>query len=101
MRKEDLKELKKLVGKKIVDIKATADDCYCFDIVFDDGSVLELYDLKCPKLENECYEKEIEVTVHNLLTGRKERGKIKNSKLVGGGLFFAISSEEVQNEKEV
>jgi hypothetical protein len=101
MKKEDLEELKKLVGRKVVDIKATGDDCYCFDIIFDDGSALELYDLKCPKLENECYEKEIEVTVLNLLTGREEREKIKCSKLVGGGLFFAISSKETQNEKEV
>jgi len=91
MRKDDLEELKKLIGKKIVNIQATGDDCYCFDIVFDDGSVLELYDLKCPKFGNECYEKEIEVTVYDLSTGERTREKIKCSKLVGGGLYFAIS----------
>jgi len=48
MRAEDIEDLKKMIGKKVVDVRAGTEDSedYGFDLVFDDGTVLELYDLK-------------------------------------------------------
>jgi len=48
MRKEDAEVLKKIVGKKVVAVRYTLEDPddYGFDIVFEDGTVLELYDIK-------------------------------------------------------
>ncbi len=48
MKAEDVKELRKLIGKKVVDVRINTEDPddFGFDLVFDDGTVLEIYDLK-------------------------------------------------------
>jgi len=47
MRKEDAEMLKTLIGKKVVEVRVNLEDTndYGFDLVFDDGTVLEVYDL--------------------------------------------------------
>jgi len=55
MRPEDVQKLKNLVGKTVVEIRVSDDEHdYGFDLVFDDGTVLEVYDIRCPHRKKEC-----------------------------------------------
>jgi len=98
MRPEDFEILKQLVGKTVKEIRANTEDesDYGFDIVFDDGTVLEIYDLKCAKLDEGCYGKEVEVYKYDLSKDTPV-SKEKTADLpVGGGVAWAIMSEELE-----
>ena len=69
---ESREELKKLIGRTVRDVRVSDDaDDYGFELVFDDGTVLEVYDIRCPLLD-EC---------------RME------DELKGGGVAWCVSSE--------
>jgi len=75
MRKEDAEMLKTLIGKKVVKIRVNLEDTndYGFDLVFDDGTVLEIYDICCPYFKDSCGEG------------------------AGGGVGWTIDKEDDQN----
>ena len=91
MIEEAFEELKKLVGKTVKEVRVNLLDEQDggFDLVFDDGTVLELYDIRCSKLDEDCKKKEVEVYITDY------EGKIVDSQKtadleVGGGLSFVI-----------
>jgi len=95
MKSEDSEELKTLIGKTIVSIRVS--DCVNdngFEIIFDDGTVLELYDIRCPKQTRECYTKK--VWAIDIETGNHV---LTSDWPVGGGLAFVISKEDKKDEE--
>jgi len=90
--KESYAELRSLIGKKIIDVKAVTNDdnCFSFELKFDDNTILELYDMRCD-LYDVC-DKIGKVEVVTSLTGEPIMKEISKDEL-GGGLAFCIRKE--------
>ena len=54
MRENDFNELRSIKGKTIKDILVDLDreDDYGFEIIFDNDSILEIYDIKCSAIDD-------------------------------------------------
>ena len=63
MREKDAEILKRLIGKTVKAIRLDAENehDYGFELVFDDGTVLEIYDITCPEKDSSCLEKSMSV----------------------------------------
>ncbi|WP_457591668.1 hypothetical protein [Geoglobus sp.] len=87
MKKRDAEALRKIVGKRVREILIDLEeDSHGFDIVFDDGTVLEIYDIRCPKADDGCRKKQV---VFTDLSGGVHRCKDVS---VGGGLGWVLRS---------
>jgi len=91
---ETKKVFDKVKGKRITDYNlltnADGDEVKGFDLIFEDGSQLEVYSLTCDKLDEKCKEKEITLT--EIFTDKKV--KTKDSSVLGGGLGFVFATKE-------
>lgn len=101
---EAVEELKKVVGKKIVEYEiATSPDDGEFqgvDLVFEDGTHLKILSMTCTKLdENRETCEELEITLTDFDT--EEERKTKCSVMLGGGMLFAFDEDEEKSKKFV
>lgn len=99
---EAVEEMKKVVGKKIVEYEIATDPngngFRGFDLVFEDGSRLNIIDVTCPKLdENRETCEELEVTMVNFDTEVERKSKC--SVMLGGGMLFAFEPPDEDKEK--
>ena len=92
MRKDDAELLKKLIGKKVVEVRVDLNDPhdYGFDLIFDDGTVLEVYDIRCSKFNEECKNKPIKL--YDFETG-KEVSRNDIDVPLGGGVAWTVSKQ--------
>jgi len=89
MKPEDVEKLRELIGKKVVEVRVdSAHDSYGFDLVFDDGTVLEVYDIRCPAMDESCESKKIKVV--DIETGKTLKVLPRS---VGGGVAWLICKE--------
>jgi hypothetical protein len=97
MKKDDAELLKKLIGKKVVEVRVDLNDPhdYGFDLVFDDGTVLEVYDIRCSKFDEECKNKPIKL--YDFETGEEVSRNIDVP--LGGGVAWTISKQSFRGEK--
>ncbi|WP_456370582.1 hypothetical protein [Geoglobus sp.] len=88
MRKDDAEILRTLIGKRVTNIlvNTSEEEDYGFEIVFDDGSVLEVYDLRCLKIDKDCYKKKVTFT-----SPSGELIEVSNVP-VGGGMGWTLTS---------
>lgn len=88
MKKKDAEIMKTLIGKRVAEILVNMSDeeDYGFEIFFDDGTVLEVYDLKCSKLDRSCYKK-----MATFVSRSGKEMEISNVS-VGGGIGWSLTS---------
>jgi len=98
MRRGDAELLKKLVGKKVVEVRVDLNDPhdYGFDLIFDDGTVFEVYDIRCSKFNEECKDKPIKL--YDFETG-KEVSRNDIDVPLGGGVAWTFSKQSFRGEK--
>ncbi len=90
MRAEAVEDLKKLIGKTVREIRVSNDENdYGFDLVFDDNTVLEIYDIRCAVMSEECKKKKVSVV--NIETGDSIE-VIAHS--IGGGVAWVVVERE-------
>ncbi len=89
MKLEDAEVLKNLVGKTVVEIRVSDDEeDYGFELVFDDGTTLEVYDLRCMAMSEKCKGKRIQVA--NFETGEAKDVVVP---FVGGGVVWTVGRD--------
>ncbi len=95
MRPEHANVLRELIGKTVVEVRVSDDeDDYGFELVFDDGSVLEVYDIRCMAMSEECMRKRIRVV-------NFETREIENAtpSFVGGGVAWTVAKEGIDESE--
>ena len=94
MRPEDAKALRELIGKVVVEIRVSDDeDDYGFELVFDDGTTLEVYDIRCAAMSEECRDKRIQV-----IDFETENAKDVIVPFVGGGVVWTVGGSEIAED---
>ncbi len=88
MKPEDTRLLTKLIGKTVVEVRVGSEDDYGFELVFDDGTTLEVYDLRCPVMSEECKSKRMRAV--NLETGDM---KDIDAPFIEGGVVWTVSKD--------
>jgi len=92
VRKDDAELLKKLIGKKVVEVRVDLNDPhdYGFDLIFDDRTVLEVYDMRCSKFSEKC--KNEPIKLYDFETG-KEVSRNDIDVPLGGGVAWTVSKQ--------
>ena len=99
MRKIDYDELISIKGKTIRDILVDLDkeDDYGFEIIFDDDSRLEIYDIKCSAIDDcDMIGKPQKLTEYP--SGKIVYGKYSKKELGGGIAWGVVKKNEFYDE---